>query len=143
MNLSAIRDGLAARLATITGLRVYDTAPDKPETPAAVVLFGADPFIDYLQAYAAGLIEISFEIRLIVKGTVDRAWQDQLDEFLSAGTGAPSSVLDAIAEDPTLGGTVNKAFVHGAAKYGTLPAGPDAVPYGTATLLVTAHVPRT
>lgn len=138
LDVAGIRDGLKARLATVTGLRAYDTMPDKLDGPGAVVV-PAEPFIDYYQASSGGLVEIGFDVALLVPRSLgaDRA-QTLLDGYLSAGVA--TSVHDAIRADQTLGGKVSDAVPHTVGGYGTTTV--NDVQYVTARLNVKAWTRR-
>jgi hypothetical protein len=140
-NVATVRDGIETRLATITGLRTYDTIPDKPESPAAVVTPG-EPFVDYHEAMRKGLVEARFDIVLLVARAVgDDRSQTKIDGYLSAGTSQTTSVIDAIEGDVTLGGAVDHCFVAEAGGYGTTNIG--GIEYVTARVSVIVRVPRT
>lgn len=108
-DLGAIRDGVKDRLATISGLRVYDVIPDRDlAVPAAVV----QPVrISYQQAFKRGPVDARLRVTILTSAGSDRTGQDQLDAYLSAGTGESSSIVDAIEADPTLGGAADNAAV--------------------------------
>lgn len=118
MNIASIRDGLKTRLATVSGLRAFDTIPMEFVPPAAVVV-PDDPFIDYHEAFKGGLCLVRFRVTLLASRASERTGQDKLDSLLSAGTGQSSSILDAVDGDRTLGGTVSDCVVDEAVDYGT------------------------
>jgi hypothetical protein len=107
MTVTAVRGGLAARLATISGLRVYATPPDLvQELPAAVVAAG-DTFLAYDQLVRGAGVRYAFKVLLLVaSGDEAQAWSD-LEPYLGA-TGA-ASVKAAV--DGTLGGNADWARV--------------------------------
>lgn len=111
--VSAIRDGIKARLDTITDLNTYDTAPGQVIVPAAVVIPGK-PSISYDSTMARGSDDYLFTIQLLVSKAIDDAGQDKLDGYLNS-SGA-TSVKAAV--DGTLGGTVDFARVATADDYG-------------------------
>jgi hypothetical protein len=101
--LSELRAGLAANLATISGLRTSATIPDQVTPPIAVVM---PQSITYDSAFArSGGDEYEFSVMVIVGRVDERTAQNRLDDYCS-GSG-PSSVKAAIERDKTLGG---KAF---------------------------------
>lgn len=101
--LSELRSGLAANLATITGLRTSATIPDAVNPPVAVVFPNS---ITYDLAFArSGGDEYEFLVTVIVGRMDERSAQNRLDDYCT-GTGS-SSIKAAIEKDPTLGG---KAF---------------------------------
>lgn len=117
-SLSALRAGIATRLATITGLRNAATVPDNPNPPIAVVLPNS---IDYHTAFAKGMQTYSFTVILIVGRVDERTAQNRLDAFVSS-TGANSIKL-AIEGDKTLGGAAFDVIVTEMRNYGQLSIG--------------------
>lgn len=117
-DLSAIRSGLAARLATLTSLRAaHATWPDQVTTPCAIVM----PRSGNWRLALAGVPTFSFEVTLLVAPLQQRGLkraQDELDAYLD-DTGA-GSVHAAIRGDVTLGGTVSTCDVTGFTDYGGL-----------------------
>lgn len=112
--LSAIRDGLKTRLATITGLRAYDTIPDDINIPAAIV--GVPESIEFDTTYGRGADRYTIPVRVYASLASERAGQDKLDGYLAAsGSG---SVKAAIEGDPTLGGAAHTTRVTQARGYG-------------------------
>lgn len=114
---SDIRTRLKTRLATISGLRVYATVPDKPELPAAIIR----PLrMDYQQSMGSGgANRVPFEIVLLVSlGAGNERAQDLLDAYLDE-SGA-SSIKAAIEGDKTLAGTVHTLHVAGWRDYGMI-----------------------
>jgi hypothetical protein len=102
MNVSNVRDGLKTRLATISGLRVWDVIPDQVTPPGAVV-GQLDFTFDIDNARGVDLANV--DIYVIVQRMDARSGQNKLDGYL-AGSGA-TSIKAAIEGDRTLGGTVN------------------------------------
>ena len=96
---SQVRDGLKTRLQTISGLRVFDTIPENPQPPAAIV---GQLDMNFDIDNARGLDLATVEVYLLVQRMDVRSGQDKLDAYL-AGTGA-GSVKAAIEGDKTLGG---------------------------------------
>lgn len=117
-SVSAIRDGLAARLATIDGLRVSDVVPGQVPVPAAIIKPGArgKDAITFDRTFGRGSDELTFSVMVLVSTASDRTAQDALDAYL-AGEGA-SSVKAAIEGDETLGGLVSFAHVVSVREYG-------------------------
>lgn len=108
MSLAAARDGLQARLATITGLRAYDTWPDRGfSAPGAIVL----PISGEAHSSYDHRSTIHFEIVVAVSAAAGRASQNALDAYLApAGAGSIQTALEA---DGTLGGAAEGLIVHG------------------------------
>lgn len=134
LDVAGIRDGLKDRLATVSGVRCYDTLPEKPEAPAAVVS-PKDPFIEYQSAFGKGCVELHFDVVLLTTRSQggERA-QDSLDAYLSAGTGQASSLIDALHGGRTLGGKCDDLVVRTAEGYGTTQIG--GIEFVTARLTV-------
>jgi len=101
MNVSNVRDGLKTRLATITGLRVWDVIPDQVTPPGAVV--GQLDFTFDIDN-ARGLDIANVDVYVIVQRFDARSSQNQLDDYLGSGA---KSIKTAIEADRTLGGAVN------------------------------------
>jgi hypothetical protein len=96
--IAEIRAGLAANIATISGLRVASTIPDNPSPPIAVLSLNN---ISYDLAMARGTTLYNFTVMIIVGRVAERNAQVKLDAF--AGNGA-SSIKTAVQSDRTLGG---------------------------------------
>jgi hypothetical protein len=116
MSLTAVRNGLAARLNTINGLRVYQTPPEiVPELPAAV-LRAREPFAAYDQVMGAADVRYSFEVLLLVSSGDEGQALADLEPYVSP-TGN-SSVKAAV--DGDLGGNADYARVSGVPSVGRL-----------------------
>lgn len=97
VDLAGIRDGLAANLATVDGLRVFKWAPGQVQLPAAVVLPSAE-WVTRDQAMGRGLALVAWDIDLhVAMSSVVQAQQDLQDLV--------DDVVDALLSDKTLGGT--------------------------------------
>lgn len=132
--ISALRDGLQVRLATIGGLRTSDTYPDQVNAPQALV---GNPDVEYHQTYGSGYAVITFEIILLAfalqKGV--KRGQDALDSYLNS-TDA-NSVKKAIEGDCTLGGIAHDLIVKRVYDYGQIAYGD--VPYAGCKWRVEVH----
>lgn len=107
MTLATVRAGLAARLDTISGLRVYATPPDSvQELPAAVVAYRG-PAATYDHVLGAADAWYRFEVLLLVGSADEGQAQEDLEPYMGP-TGA-SSVKAAV--DGTLGGNADWASV--------------------------------
>jgi hypothetical protein len=113
MNLALVRAGLTDVLGSVAGLRVYDTAPETIEPPAATVFLGSATVNDDFD----GAYTVSWSIVLLVSRAADdsRA-QRALDSTIN-------DVVDAIDADNTLGGVVDSADVAGWDDPGTFTYG--------------------
>lgn len=105
ISLTAVMDGLEARLATISGLRASSVVPDQINPPQAMV--GVPPVPDYHGAMRMGLTRLEVPVWVFVSAALDRIGQRLLAEYASpSGT---ASIRQAIEQpDPdgrkTLGG---------------------------------------
>jgi hypothetical protein len=100
-DISTIRDGLAANLATITGLRTAAQIPDQPNPPIAIVQLQR---VAYDGAFKGGMTTYDFIVSVIVGRVAEREAGKRLDAFASS-TGA-SSIKRAIESNRTLSGVV-------------------------------------
>lgn len=92
MDLAGIRTTLLNTIKTVEGLNV-DNLRDNPIVPCAIVV-PETPFD--LRLTFDGNAEPQFVVLLLVPYNDTGAAQDQLDGYLSTGTGVTSSVVDAI-----------------------------------------------
>ncbi len=115
--VSQIKTGLAANLATVSGLRAYAYQPDNVNTPFAWPLLDS---IQYNGAMGGGLITHKFTISVVVGRSAERTAQTLLDGYLSY-KGA-TSIRQAIESDRTLGGVVQDLIVESADNISTLEA---------------------
>jgi hypothetical protein len=105
-DVTTIREGLATRLATITGLRSFAYIPDAVAVPCAIVGL---PGIDYLQAMRSNIVRGEFPVRVLVSRASDRAGQGALLDYMDpTGTKSVKAALDA---DNTLGGAASFAVL--------------------------------
>lgn len=117
-SISALRSGLGANLATISGLRVSTTIPDNPMPPMAVVL---PPSISFDTSFGRGADTYTFVIAVIVARSDERSAQVRMDAYCDP-TGA-SSVKTAIESDKSLGGAAMSLRVQEMRNYQSLAIG--------------------
>lgn len=129
MDLADIRSGLADRLATIAGLRVYAYQPDTIATPCAIVL--APVNASYITDFD-GTVELQIPIAVIVQRVNERTADSEISTFL-ASTGA-GSIKAAIDGDTTLGGVAQYTTVNG---FGPFTEEYDPAVYLAATIDIT------
>lgn len=110
IDVSTVMDGLGVRLATISGLRVFDFAADSFSPPAALV--GLPDTVEYDLTMVRGADRAAFQVYVLVGKVSDRSARDQLAAYM-AGTGS-SSVKAAIEAGETLGGAAHTTRVTGA-----------------------------
>ena len=131
-SVSSIRNGLATRLGTITGLRTSAFMPDNPNPPIAVVMPSS---VSYDDTFKRGMQTYVFNVLVIVGRVDERTAQSNLDAYVSS-TGT-SSIKRAIEGDKTLGGVVFDTRVSEMRNYGQLPVGE--VTYLTAEFTVLCY----
>lgn len=117
--LTQIRTGLATKLATISGLNAYATAPGQINVPAAVVTPG-QPLIDFDEAAGGGPDTYYLMIMVLVQLADNPLAQEQLDAYLPRGAACVKTVVEA---DGTLGGIVSYTWVPRIADYGPVDWG--------------------
>jgi hypothetical protein len=116
--IADLRNGLAANLQTIPGLRVTSTVPDQVNPPIAIISLDK---INYQRAFARGLTEYLFKITVIVSRQSERNAQQKLDQYVASdGT---YSVLDALETDRTLGGKAADSTLVALDAYGSVVIG--------------------
>jgi len=115
--VSQIKTGLAANLATVSGLRAYAYQPDNVNTPFAWPLLDS---IQYNGAMGGGLITHKFTVSVVVGRSAERTAQTLLDGYLSYK--GSSSIRQALESDRTLGGVVQDLIVESANNISTLEA---------------------
>jgi hypothetical protein len=96
--IAEIRAGLAANIATISGLRVSAEVPDNPSPPIAIVSLNS---IVYDLDFKRGMTQYNMTVTLIVGRVPERDAQRKLDAY--AGNGE-RSIKTAVQSDRTLGG---------------------------------------
>jgi hypothetical protein len=114
-SISELRDGLAANLRTISGLRVSAEIPEGVNPPNAIVVFDR---VQYHQSYKNGMASYAFTIQVIVSRVEERNAQRYLDAYCS--TTGSSSVLLAVESDKTLGGKAFDTYVSEMSSYGSI-----------------------
>lgn len=112
--IASLRDGLKARLATISGLRAHDTWPGQVNPPAALVR----PVSWAWETMDSTTKRYQLEVIVVVQiGNLGSA-QDKLDAYASdEGT---ASVEAALLVDGTLGGVADDILQVGMRDYGTV-----------------------
>ena len=116
--ISELRTGLAANLATITGLRTTATVPDNPNPPIAIIL---PQGVEYDNTFGRGMNTYTFAVTVIVGRVSERSGQNALDAYVSS-TGTASIKL-AIESDKTLNGKAFDLRVTDSRNYGELTVG--------------------
>ena len=116
--VSQVAAGLAARLATISGLRTYTYQPEQLNPP-----FGFPQInrVEYHRAFGGGDVVMDWTVNVVTGRWTDRTAHALLDDFLSY-SGA-KSVRAAIEADTTLGGVCQTLIVRSGADITSLDAG--------------------
>jgi hypothetical protein len=87
MDLLAVREGIAANLSTINGLKVFAYEPDSIEPPSAIVGWPqAWAFHKNFHNALEGMEDL--EIHILVGRAVDRPSQELLAKYLTSGRAA-------------------------------------------------------
>lgn len=83
-DIKAIRDRLASRMRTVTGINTLDVMPADPVLPAAIV---APPPGDFVSEVTGdGCEDIEMVVTVLVSKTIDENAQNKLDEYISEGS---------------------------------------------------------
>lgn len=114
-SIADLRNGIAANLATISGLRTSATIPDNPNPPIAIVQLNR---VQYHQDFKRGMTEYNFSVQVVVGKVDERNAQSNLDAYCSS-TGN-SSIILAVESDRTLGGKAFDAIVTEVSNYGSV-----------------------
>lgn len=108
--VSQVATGLAARLATISGLRTYTYQPEQTNPPMAYPVLNT---VRYHGAYQGGDVVMDWSIYVVVGRYLDRTAHALLDGYLSYD--GATSVRAALEGDLTLGGVAQTLVVPSAA----------------------------
>lgn len=114
-SIADLRDGIAANLATIPGLRTAPTIPDNPNPPIAIVQLSR---VQYHQDFKRGMTEYDFAVQVVVGRVDERSAQQRLDLYCSS-TGDYAIGL-AVESDRTLGGKAFDCIVTEMTNYGSV-----------------------
>lgn len=114
-SITELREGLAANLATIPGLRTAATIPDNPSPPIAIVQLTR---VQYHQDFKRGMTEYNFAVQVVVGRVDERSAQQRLDLYCSS-TGDYAIGL-AVESDRTLGGKAFDCIVTEMTNYGSV-----------------------
>jgi hypothetical protein len=125
MTPTQVRQGLAAALDTIAGLRCYDYVPDGLAPPAAII----EPLeVTFHEASLPGGTQYYRAFILVIVGRMsERSASDKLDAYLA--TSGASSVRQVIEADPTLGGRCSTLMVSQALPRSVVVSGVDMTAY--------------
>lgn len=128
-----------AGLDKTVAVHAYDPGAPHHQYPALIIGHGTG--VDYAITFGPrGIAVLNLQVEIRTSAVEPAGGGRQLDELLAAGTGANSSVFDALRSDPTLGGVVGDCTV----KSATPPRYVDdeSGTYWTSTLPITVHQAR-
>lgn len=108
LDLPVMRSALAAQIRDYVSedVNVYDGyRPASPTVPCLIILPADDgPYVDYEGTLGRPVATVRFSVQVLVRPGVGASGQMMMDSFVSSGSGAVNSVLDALRADPKLGG---------------------------------------
>lgn len=135
LTISAIREALAAQIRSNINrdvtVRAYRPAPAGP----SITIDAAGDYVDYWVTFSGvGISAARFDLAVDPAGSDLESSLRRLDDFLSAGAGNSSSILDALALDDSLG------LADLSAQVVAVSADP---PSATAVVTVEVHVNKT
>jgi hypothetical protein len=116
-SVSAVADGLKARLATVSGLRTFSYQPEQLNPPFA---FPQLTSVTYHRTMGKGsaVSTMDFTVVVVVGRWVDRVAHKTLDDYLSPDGAA--SIKNALEGDKTLGGACSDLIVSSSANINAL-----------------------
>ena len=96
MTLVAVRNGLAERLSTLEGLRVYGVPPETaPELPAIIIQPG-QPLAEYGRTLGGGDVVYNFRVlALAASGDDGEAWEEVAAYVAPSGPGSVKATVEA------------------------------------------------
>lgn len=114
-DIATLRTKLAANLGTISGLRTYESIPDNPNYPCAIVQLNR---VEYHQDFRNGMSEYNFAVQVLVGRVDERTAQRNLDAYCSSDSA--SSIRGAIESNRTLDGNAFDCVVTEMSSYGSV-----------------------
>jgi hypothetical protein len=130
------RTALANTLTHVTNLRASAIYTSVVNPPMAIVLPSTGGMIQWVAM--GNVVNYMFRVPLLVTYAEDSSSQAQMDAYLNAAGAVGDSALEAIHQDPSLGGTVAMAIPTSVSSYGLIEwAG---VQYFGTNILVTVMV---
>jgi hypothetical protein len=90
--LSAVMDELGVRLATISGLRVFDFPPKSAQAPFAFVDFPQR--LDYDATYGRGSDRLTLDVYVAVANQVSRSTRDAIVAYCGTAAGSVKNALE-------------------------------------------------
>lgn len=119
LHIPTIRTALKTRLDAATMTRpvaVYDYVDDPDAVTQYPFIFmgHAEPIGYEITFGSQGIAELPLRVEVRAQAADNRSAEKVLDDLLSAGTGATSSLYDAINADRTLGGACRTLLIESA-----------------------------
>lgn len=145
-NLRAIRKAVQdtlrlAPIARTVAFHAYDPFNDPAghhQLPAVIISI-ADDGIKYRGTFgAAGLASVVLQLEVRTQDGPDG--EAMMDDLLSAGTGADSSLFDALTADPTFGGVISVGTTLESSSPKRMKN--ESMTFWSATFKLTCHQPR-
>ena len=116
--VSQVKDGLKARIETISGLRAFDYQPDQVNPPFAW------PTLDEVRFHQTGMasggVVMDFTITVVLTRPSERVAQDKMDQYMAWS--GPQSIRAALEADRTLGGVCDDLIVNSAGNFTNIDA---------------------
>jgi hypothetical protein len=108
LDIQTIRRALAGQISeNVTATpNIYAYIPSAPKLPCLGISAG-EPYVHYSTTMGHPEADLHLLVRVITAGRAEDAMVF-LDDMLSAGSSTTSSIVDAIRQDPTLGGLVEQ-----------------------------------
>ena len=131
-SITALRDGIATNLRTLTGLRAVGEVPDNPTPPQAVIQLQS---ADYDGAFSGGMTTYSFLVTVLVGRAAERVAQERLNTYASTQA---TGIKAAIESDKTLGGIAYDTIVETMTNISAVSLGGD-ISYLSADFIVTVR----
>lgn len=135
LTLADIREALADQIRSNVDRQITVATYPTDVPPPSVMLEADNDYVDYWLSFgSSGVAAVRFVLVVEPGGTDPKSAAIALDDFLSAGTGNGSSLVDAVMADTTLGLTGCNAVLT------TVTVDPLTI---TARLSVTVHISKT
>lgn len=117
-SVTALRNAIKTRLATIDGLTAYARMPKEVNVPAAVVLPQPGAAIEFDATMGRGSDDFVFVVTVVITDVIEDLGQAELDPYLD-GAGA-QSIKQVLEADGTLGGVAHHLHVAAVVDYGEI-----------------------
>lgn len=96
MNHAGVMDEVAARLESVTGLRVFAWPPGTVTPPAAIVGYPTEFTFD--ETYGRGMDTVALPVIVVLGRPTDRSTRDAIAEFTAGG--GPRAVRQVLGAGP-------------------------------------------